>query len=382
MSQTFRKILIISTIITFLVSITLLFIYLIPDPPVGDVEYALASLQQASKTKAPRYSNKLYQKAKADYDSAMVNWKKQNEKFILFRDYGKVAEFARKSAESARKASSNSSKLSKNLVVSVKDKIDSLNGLITNVNKLFSILPLPNDIRNKISKGKLLLRESELYFEKGDYLAANDKAGNAGEMLLSSYKRTFDDLEEYFSSQPYWKKLVSTTIENSGKNQSTAIIIDKFARKLYVYQSGKKKCEYDAEFGKNWMGKKRLKGDKATPEGIYLVKNKIPANKTKYFRALLLNYPNRVDIDNFNKDKETGILPGNAQIGGLVEIHGNGGKGTDWTDGCVALTDSDMLKIYNIIQVGTPVVIVGSIADFKSIAGLYQFKRGSRKWLI
>ncbi|MCB8964755.1 MAG: L,D-transpeptidase [Bacteroidales bacterium] len=168
---------------------------------------------------------------------------------------------------------------------------------------------------------------------------------------------------------------MNTTIENSRKNRSTAIIVDKFARKLYIYQSGIKKHEFDTEFGKNWMGRKRLKGDKATPEGIYLVKSKIPARKTKYFRALLLNYPNHEDVERFNRDKSAGILPMNAHIGNLIEIHGNGGKGTDWTDGCVALHDSDMAKVYNLIAVGTPVVIVGSILDFNRIASNFNLKR-------
>jgi len=379
MSRLLKRIIFISCVFALLTGLFVIFIYSIPEPPVGDVEYALVSLQQASQSKAQRYSSKLYKAAKANYDSAMVHWQRQNKKFILFRDYAKVTEFAKKSAENAKKASKSSSNLSKNLVISVKDKIESMKGLIENVDKLFNKLPLPNDIVNKISKGRMLLRESELDFEKGDYLKADGKIEIAEDMLLSSYKRTFDDLEEYFSSQPYWRKLVNNTIENSRKNQSTAVIVDKFARKLYIYQSGEKKYEYEVEFGKNWMGRKRLKGDKATPEGIYLVKTKIPSNKTKYYRALLLNYPNSDDIERFNREKANGTLPHNAQIGGLIEIHGNGGKGTNWTDGCVALTDSNMLKIYNFIQVGTPVVIVGSIADFNSIASNYNLKRISKR---
>lgn len=375
MNRLYKRILFIAIVFALLASLFAFFIYLIPEPPVGDVEYALVSLQEASKTKAQRYSKKLYKSAKSNYDSAMAHWQMQNEKFILFRNYDKVTEFAKKSAEFANKASKSSNKLSKNLVISVKEKLESLNSLITNVNKLFNLLPLPNEVRKDISNGRLRLRESELDFEKGDYIHANNKINEAEELLLSSYKRTFDDLEEYFSSQPYWKKLVNSTIENSKKNQSSAIIVDKFARKLYVYQSGVKKNEYDVEFGKNWIGRKRLKGDKATPEGIYLIKTKIPSNKTKYFRALLLNYPNNDDIERFNREKAAGRLPKNAHIGNLIEIHGDGGKGTNWTDGCVALTDSDMLKIYNQIQVGTPVVIVGSIADFNSIASNFKLKR-------
>jgi L,D-peptidoglycan transpeptidase YkuD (ErfK/YbiS/YcfS/YnhG family) len=60
-------------------------------------------------------------------------------------------------------------------------------------------------------------------------------------------------------------------------------------------------------------------------------------------------------------------LPASAKIGGLIEIHGNGGKGIDWTEGCVALTDSEMDIIFKFTKVGTPVTIVGSMTDLKEV---------------
>ena len=61
-------------------------------------------------------------------------------------------------------------------------------------------------------------------------------------------------------------------------------------------------------------------------------------------------------------------MPASATIGSMIEIHGNGGKGVDWTDGCIALTDSDMDKVFGIAKVGTTVTIVGSMVDLKNIA--------------
>ncbi len=356
-----------------------LFYYSIPTPPVGEVEYALASLQQASQSKAQRYSKKTYKKAKACFDSAMKHWNYQNKRFILKRDYQKVSYFAKKSAKLAKKATRSSSNLSKNLVITVRENIDKLSELIDNMNQLFHRLPLPEDYRNKISKGKILINEANVEFKKGDYLSASEKISVAEELIMGSYKKSLDDMEEYFNSQPYWNKLVRNTIRNTANNNSMAIVVDKFARKLYIYQNGLKKYEFEAEFGKNWMGRKRLKGDKATPEGIYLIKSKIPAKKTKYFRALLLNYPNAADIAYFNQEKAKGRIPKNAHIGGLIEIHGDGGKGTDWTDGCIALTNADMLKVYKIVEPGTPVVIVGSIADFNTVASNLNIKRSHTK---
>jgi len=51
----------------------------------------------------------------------------------------------------------------------------------------------------------------------------------------------------------------------------------------------------------------------------------------------------------------------------MIEIHGNGGKGVDWTEGCVALRDSDMNIVYRYVKVGTPVTIVGSMQDIDKV---------------
>jgi L,D-peptidoglycan transpeptidase YkuD (ErfK/YbiS/YcfS/YnhG family) len=54
------------------------------------------------------------------------------------------------------------------------------------------------------------------------------------------------------------------------------------------------------------------------------------------------------------------VVPANAGIGSLIEIHGEGGQGRDWTDGCVALSNSDMDRVFSHARVGTPVTIVGT----------------------
>ena len=73
----------------------------------------------------------------------------------------------------AKSATSNSKELSKNLVISVKDKIDNLTALVSNMNNLFQRLPLPDEFRKKISKGKMLIHEAEVAFKKGDYLESS-----------------------------------------------------------------------------------------------------------------------------------------------------------------------------------------------------------------
>ena len=214
---------------------------------------------------------------------------------------------------------------------------------------------------------KIALREGELAFNNKEYLAANKKITDAEYMIDGSYDHAMTQLEDYFKSYPVWEKWMEKTIAESKQKKINSIIVDKFSRKCYVYQNGAKKYEFEVELGKNWIGDKQLKGDKATPEGMYSIVDKMKGNKTKYYKALLLNYPNAEDLASFAQEKSKGTIPSSAKIGGMIEIHGNGGKGTDWTEGCIALQDKDMDIVYNLAKEGTPVTIIGSIADLNNI---------------
>jgi murein L,D-transpeptidase YafK len=117
--------------------------------------------------------------------------------------------------------------------------------------------------------------------------------------------------------------------------------------------------------GPNWIGDKRHRGDKATPEGRYYITKKKKGKDTIYYKALLINYPNDEDRKRYNDDVKRGILSAGQGIGGLIEIHGGGGKGAHWTEGCVALTNAEMDQIFDFVEVGTPVTIVGSLRNLQ-----------------
>jgi murein L,D-transpeptidase YafK len=88
-----------------------------------------------------------------------------------------------------------------------------------------------------------------------------------------------------------------------------------------------------------------------------------------FFKALLIDYPNADDRAEFGRLRRSGEIPASARIGGLIEIHGGGGRQHDWTDGCVAVTNREIEDLFGLVSVGTPVTIVGSdtygpIAEF------------------
>jgi murein L,D-transpeptidase YafK len=120
-------------------------------------------------------------------------------------------------------------------------------------------------------------------------------------------------------------------------------------------------ARFEAELGSNGLERKRHAGDRATPEGRYLVAAKKASGATKYHLALLLDYPNADDRRRYQQGVANGSIGRSTGIGSLIEIHGGGGSGKDWTDGCVALTDEDMDRLYPQVVVGTPVTIVGTL---------------------
>jgi murein L,D-transpeptidase YafK len=367
MRKVWREVLILAAIAASIPIIIILLIRFTPDPPVSEMEYARKTLSAAEKDRANTYSKKSYTEARVFYDSAMVNWNKQNKRFIFFRDYERVAMFAKLAAKKANQASENSISSTSNLNVKLKQKIDTLNSLVEDLNKLFATYPLTSETRNRISKGKMLLQEAIIVYKKGQYLEANRKLTDSEYLLTSSYENATTNLKNYFKSYSVWKNWANKTINDSKNNRDYSIIIDKFSRKCFVYLNGIKKWQFDAELGKNWVGDKRVKGDNATPEGMYKVTKKLDSRKTKYYKALLLDYPNDEDIEKFKSEIARGSLPPSAKIGGLIEIHGNGGKGIDWTEGCVALTDDEMDAVFKVSKVGTPVTIVGSLVDLENI---------------
>jgi hypothetical protein len=362
-----RYIMIFAVSVVSIPLIIILLIHFTPQPPVDEMEYARETLSEAGKKRADTYSKKLFTQAKIYYDSAMFFWQKENNRFIYCRDFEMVAKYAELTAKKANLAADNSISSTSNLKIKLKQKIDSLNELISDLDELFTTYPLTSETRNRISKGKMLLKEAQISYKKGQYLQANKKLTDSEYLLTVSFESANTNLENYFKSFSLWKKWVDKTINESKSNRDYSIIIDKFSRKFIIYHNGVKKHEFEAELGKNWVGDKRLKGDKATPEGMYKITKKFDGSKTKYYKALLLDYPNEEDKETFKYEIARGSLPTSAMIGGLIEIHGNGGKGIDWTEGCIALTDKEMDTVYKVARVGTPVTIVGSMVDLKNV---------------
>lgn len=151
-------------------------------------------------------------------------------------------------------------------------------------------------------------------------------------------------------------------LTSNGKAQSTQlkrtdrIVVMKSKRTMTLESDGRVVKTYKVALGGQPIGAKDRQGDHKTPEGEYVVDAK-NAN-SQFFMALHLSYPNSSDRARAHK---LGVSPG-----GDVEIHGLGKKYgwigsrhrlSDWTDGCIAVTNEEIQEIFGMVSVGTRVEI-------------------------
>ena len=349
---------VIAGIIIFL--LVLLFRALVPEPPQQEVELARAAIAKARDHQSEVYSPKLFREAQNNYDSAMTAWRAENERYILFRDYERVAAFAAIAQKKANEATRNTIIRSTSLKANLESEIRRMKEEMASFEKIFLSMPLPQDVKKKHARGKLLLREAEVDLEKENYVNGNLKLTEANEYISGTYNLARKNLEEYFRYYSDWQEWATSTITESRKSGSYAILVEKIPAACHLYHNGKKKYTFEVEFGSNWLGDKMSRGDMATPEGKYEVTKKLSGGSTKYHKALMINYPNKIDIQEFNERIRNGKLPADARIGDMIEIHGDGGKGANWTQGCVALKNEDMDLLFKYASKGTPVTIIGS----------------------
>ncbi|TFH34729.1 MAG: hypothetical protein E4G95_07810 [Bacteroidia bacterium] len=358
---------ILGTLTVLLIPISVLLLLSIEKAPFGEIGRARDAISDARKVRADRYSDTLFREAEEKYDYAMKLWKEENRKVIFLRDYSRAKTIAEESFIAALGAREDAIVASARERKALKTRLDNTKSQISYFQEIFANLPLSSSLQEDNSIGRLYFAEAELAYREGHFALCDDRLKESNIYLMSSYARARTILEEYFMMWPSWSVWVSETIAGTKGNSSKAILVDKFERKCYIYSKGEIADHFTIDLGSNWLGDKNEKGDRATPEGIYRVARKKDGAETKYYKALLLDYPNKEDRERFTLAKKKGLITRNAEIGGLIEVHGKGGTGVDWTDGCVALADSDMDVLYSLCQTGTRVTIVGSIKPIEEI---------------
>jgi len=220
--------------------------------------------------------------------------------------------------------------------------------------------PREHGARGAYARAELALAQAADARRRGN-LALLDSSIQAARRELKTTRTTLGVRYERFNDPEWrrrWQAWVNDTIAAS-RGGKVAIVVTKIGRRLYLLRDGRVVSEFEADFGRNALSHKVAAGDGATPEGRYHVKEKRANGSTRWYKALVINYPNADDLKAFQASQRRGEIPRGRGPGGLIEIHGYGGKQSNWTDGCVALRDAAMDQLFAAVPLGTPVTIVG-----------------------
>lgn len=287
----------------------------------------------------------------------------QKNKIFIFRNYDYSQYLYQKSIDYALKEILTFKEKEKKEKESFAQKFKEIKDLNSQILEIFDKIPLGSNFFKIFIHSTLQLKEAENYYKINRLEMAKKKLELASYEINRLFSEIKNSLKNFYDPQKIkeWKNLYNEALRLS--LDSNIIVVIKDERILKVLRNGKIFKTYSVEFGKNPLEKKMKSGDLATPEGRYKIIEKRGQYQTKYYLALLLNYPNEEDKRRFEEAKRRGIMPKNAKIGGLIEIHGDGGQGIDWTEGCVALSNDDMKELFNITAKGTPVYIIGSLGN-------------------
>jgi murein L,D-transpeptidase YafK len=159
---------------------------------------------------------------------------------------------------------------------------------------------------------------------------------------------------------PLSSSAIATSSSNlsldAGLQLADSVVVRKSERRLYLMRNGTVLRSFKVALGLRPEGHKQYEGDYRTPEGKYRLVRRNP--NSEYFLSIQVSYPNDEDVARARKQ---GMRPG-----GAIMIHGQPNIPTrsrdyyqtvDWTEGCIAVSNSDMVEIWLMTPPDTPIEI-------------------------
>ena len=167
-----------------------------------------------------------------------------------------------------------------------------------------------------------------------------------------------------------WSDTGSNSIDDSSRAAATPaaglsaampiadqIIVRKSQRRLFLMRRGEVLRSYRVALGLMPEGPKEQAGDFRTPEGHYQLTRRNP--RSDYFLSIQVSYPNDQDLRRAHHQ--------HVEAGGSIMLHGLPNNlrhppeyyaKADWTDGCIAMSDSEMVELWMMTQDNTPIDIL------------------------
>lgn len=162
-----------------------------------------------------------------------------------------------------------------------------------------------------------------------------------------------------------------------GAASNVWIRVSKKRQMLFAYRGANLALRIPVDLGLNAILDKERRGGEMepdhwrTPEGNFRIVSKNP--NSKFYKALVLNYPSAEDAERglrsglideqeyraiMQAEEARRMPPMHTLLGGYIEIHGSGtGASVNWTQGCIAVTDRAIDRLWEMVHVGTPVLV-------------------------
>ncbi len=152
--------------------------------------------------------------------------------------------------------------------------------------------------------------------------------------------------------------LVSSSVE-AALPLADKIVVHKGERKLYLDEQRAPRCgRFKIALGLRPEGAQAVRRRlPARPRGSYRLTRRNP--NSEYFLSIQVDYPNDQDV---KRARAQGLRPG-----GAIMIHGQPNtpkksrdyySNVDWTEGCIAVSNSDMVEIWLMTPPDTPIEIL------------------------
>jgi len=322
-----------------------------PAPPLEEVNAAHHAIQHAEKGPAATYYPEKIREAETLLDTSRSAMNAETRRLYFLRNYTPARLSAERAARLAAACDSAGIALHDSLHVAADAAIERARSALVDLDQSLASMPRESQYEMRVARFQMAVAGSANLMKQEAYRESIRLASGVIDDATRLSGVVHERYVGWTASRGKWREMARQTIQWSRANGAPAIIVRKLDHTCDLYVSGELIESFHAELGAHWMGAKLHRGDGVTPEGTYRIMRKKGPSETQFYKALLLNYPN---------DKRDGRLPQGVGIGSLIEIHGNGGRGEDWTSGCVALENHDMDRLFGRVNVGTPVTIIGS----------------------
>ena len=301
-------------------------------------------------------------RAEEEYREGLMERRRQELRPGPLRAFRQAREFFEQSVSHGKVAADIASHSTERERLAGMRAVGRAHGALAPLERVEDHIWLAPETRVRLQRARTLVSEGSSLIARGAYEGGARRAGQ-GHVEAQGVAKTLLGLTSRYADErqlAVWRIWIADTMAWSASTGKAAIIVDKDQHRLTLYEKGRAVRSYAVDLGWNNVADKRRQGDGATPEGHYRITEMKGRGRSRHHKALLLDYPNRDDLANLAELKRTGAVPSNTHVGGLIEIHGDGGRGRDWTDGCVAITNADIDELFARVSLNTPVTIVGS----------------------